>query len=986
MTITNRTPMTIAVRGFAEVPEPRRRGYYPDTIPASPWSLVFDTETTDDERQALRFGVFQLREKDKLKQFGLFYVPDELTKGELAILRRFSVEKGLELMTHRQFLDDVFLGTSYGLGAAYIGLNLPFDISRLAIGHSEAKPSVRKPTGANQARPPTNRSMVGGFSFKFTDDTRKPRIQVKHLNSKCALIRFTVPGKQDNSGSGRRRGVFVADQRGHFIDIRSLASALLSGSWGLSSLGEILDTEHRKLETEEHGKITREYLEYAVGDVQVTWECYCELAKRYAKLGLKARPEKIISEASLGKAYLDEMRVRPWFNVQPDFPRDVIGAVMSSYFGGRAEVHARRIPVPVVYCDFLSMYPTVCVLMKLWSFVIASGIKTRNATPWTRDFLEAVTLEDMRNPDTWRKLTVLVRVQPEADAFPIRAKYDGANRSIGLNLLTSDKPMWFTLADCIASKLLTGKAPKVLEAIAFRPDIPQDGLMPVSVAGNKEYEVHPLETDFLKRLIELRKSVKDRLKTAGTDEREKLQAEQQALKILANSLAYGIFVELNPNTHGRPVLQLVYGSGDESFEVSTETVEEPGKFFNPVMGTLITGAARLMLALTERVGTDHALTWAFCDTDGIALTPETARTTEELVQAANNVRDWFKPLSPYEGSPDILKLEDENYRTLDGKLTSDIEPLYCFAISAKRYALFNQTEDGRIILRKATAHGLGHLMSPYEDSDEANPMPTPVMNLHELGLRRWHADLWQCLVASGISTTPDQLDLSRMIGLDRPAVCRYTATTPDLLHWFDKWNVGKDYAEQVRPFGFMMSYQPKRELGSSEVPRASAPYNRDPVKGAERCFDRESSESIAADQLRSVRQALAMFHVHPESKFDGGNYTDRGFTRRRHVKAIAIEHIGKEANRWEDSFAAGEPLSEEQTYGDSPKAEAERLAVAIEQCRKCNRRELAAKSGVCLREVTRIVTGKVTPTKELLEKLEVGSTLIVRQSTKTTLS
>jgi hypothetical protein len=39
---------------------------------------------------------------------------------------------------------------------------------------------------------------------------------------------------------------------------------------------------------------------------------------------------------------------------------------MSSYFGGRAEVHRRREVVHTVYCDFASMYPTVCTLQGLW--------------------------------------------------------------------------------------------------------------------------------------------------------------------------------------------------------------------------------------------------------------------------------------------------------------------------------------------------------------------------------------------------------------------------------------------------------------------------------------------------------------------------------------------------------------------------------------------------------------------------------------------
>lgn len=961
--------MTVSVRAFTERigAKPPSSRTFGDDPGASAWTLIFDTETTTDQRQALRFGFYQLREHDALRESGAFFNPDEMSKAEITLLRQFAKNRRLELLTVREFLDKVFLGVAYGLGAAYVGFNLPFDLSRLAVGHSSAQPSRN------------NHSMVGGFSFRFSEDRYKPRIQVKHLNSRCSLIRFTLPREaQQTPGAMRRRNIYNADRRGHFIDLRSFASALLSGSWSLKTLADFLRTEHRKLGTEEHGgKLTAEYLEYGWQDVQASWECYVELTRRYRILALRTKPEKIISEASLGKAYLDQMGIRPWTRLQPEFPRRILGAVMSSYYGGRAEVHARRIAVRVMYCDFLSMYPTVCVLMKLWRFVIASGLVTKDATAWTTDFLEAVTVEDLRKPETWRKLTILVRVQPDADVFPVRAKYDGENRSIGLNILSSERPMWFTLADCIASKLLTGKAPEVLEAIAFRPGEPQDGLCSVNIAGNPEYGVDPVADDFFKRTIELRTTVKTRQKKANADENERLESEQQALKICANATSYGIFVELNPNSHSRPVEQLCYGSADDSFEVGTTTVEEPGKFFNPILGTLITGAARLMLALSERVGMDRGLTWAFCDTDGIAFTPAPSTTDEDLIEAVTDVRQWFKPLSPYEGSPDILKLEDENFRLSGDKMTDEHEPLVCFAISAKRYALFNRGNDGSVVLRKATAHGLGHLMAPYDDEHGPTNLPKPVLNLRKLGLKRWHCDLWHCVVTSGLSEAPEQVDLSLLAGMDKPAVSKYAATSTDLLDWFKRYNDGKDYGQQVRPFGFMLSFQPRKELGSGAVPRASAPYDRDPLKGVAACFDRETGESITADRLMTVRESLLRFHLHREAKFLGGDFRERGFTRRRHVRAVAIEHIGKEANRWEDSFAVGEALTEELAYGESPQEADARLKETIETCRKCNRRQLASLSGVCLREVTRVLTGKVNPQTETLGKLEQAAMAIL---------
>src|SRR5208337_4630651 len=74
------------------------------------------------------------------------------------------------------------------------------------------------------------------------------------------------------------------------------------------------------------------------------------------------------------------MKIKPWREVQPDFPPELIGAIISAYFGGRAEVHIRRQITPVVHCDFLSMYPTVCTLMRLWLFVRAKGVAYRDDT------------------------------------------------------------------------------------------------------------------------------------------------------------------------------------------------------------------------------------------------------------------------------------------------------------------------------------------------------------------------------------------------------------------------------------------------------------------------------------------------------------------------------------------------------------------------------------------------------------------------------
>lgn len=202
-------------------------------------------------------------------------------------------------------------------------------------------------------------------------------------------------------------------------------------------------------------------MEYADRDVLTTWECYRELTRRYEALELKSTPvHRIFSEASIGKAYFAEMGIQPWFNVQKDIPTKLLAQILSSYFGGRSEVRIRRELRQVMLCDFLSMYSTVCTLTNLWPYVIGQGMHWRDGTRDVSKILKSWTLEDLRDKSNWRKLVALVQVKPGEDIFPVRAQYDdGADGTIGANYLSSKKGLWFTLADCLAAKLLTGKRP-----------------------------------------------------------------------------------------------------------------------------------------------------------------------------------------------------------------------------------------------------------------------------------------------------------------------------------------------------------------------------------------------------------------------------------------------------------------------------------------------------------------------------------------------
>jgi hypothetical protein len=592
----------------------------PPRIPPSDWILIFDCETRTTPDQRLRFGAYQLRNKGRLFERGAFYEPEVLSAEDLTVLSEVVAEESetsdgerVRLLTRDQFVDQILYGSGRDVGAQIVGFNLPFDISRLAIDHASAR-----------------RSMRGGFSFKLSQKEGRANVAIKHLSQKAALIRFTgeKPEEAENEAAEidpntpHESEVPADPDRGYFVDVKTLAAALTSISHSLASLSELLDVPTKKTDSEEHGgPLTPDYVRYGLRDVQTTWECFDALAQRFASFGLDdTGAYDLYSEASLGKAYLKTMKIARWRDLQPKFPLQMIGQILSAYYGGRAEVHIRRQIVPVIHCDFLSMYPTVCTLMGLWNFVRARGVIYREATQRVRALIETPReelAEQLRHKPIWSQLTALVQVAPNRDLFPIRAKYpDAETTNIGLNELSSEDPIWVTLADVLAAKVLRGHAPTILKAIRFDPKGKQTGLKPVVVAGET---IYPTTQDFYRQLIIHRNKLKEEAKSATGATKAALESDQRAIKILANATSYGIFVELNVEDYKTAKTMIANGAEGQPFKFRSKSFEKPGQYFHPLLGTLITGAARLMLALAERKVEVQGLDWAFCDTDSIAI-------------------------------------------------------------------------------------------------------------------------------------------------------------------------------------------------------------------------------------------------------------------------------------------------------------------------------------------------------------------------------
>ncbi|MBX3564326.1 MAG: hypothetical protein KF730_07090 [Sphingomonas sp.] len=911
--------LVVAIRAYAAptihtyetlTGKPRRKA---SKRAASPWVVIFDTETTSDAAQSLRFGTFQIRHNGERYREGIFYAPDGVNAAELRTLADYADQHGLELLTRDEFAVDILYTFGYRSRGTIVGFNLPFDISRIALRHEPARGDMR-----------------GGFSFTLSEDRFHPNVRVKHLSQSAAFIKFAAPSKQLDGNTDRKHGRKTPFNSGHFLDVKTLAKALLSRSFSLASLCDHLGTKDKKLAAVDFaGPVTPEMVCYAVRDVEATWQCYADLIVRFDRLELEgARPDKILSEASIGKAYLRGMGIRSWQKIQPDFPPQMLANIMGSYFGGRAEVRIRRELRQVIHCDFLSMYPTVCTLMNLWPFVRGEGMAWRDSTDETRALLDGIDIAALQSPEFWPRLTTIVRVLPDADIFPVRASYTPkATPTTGTNLLTGDVPLWLTLAECISSKLLSGKAPKVIEAVTFSAGSAQTDLSAINIQGNAAYRVDPNQADFFKRVIELRNDTKIRRDAATGAEYDRLDTEQNALKIAANSTSYGIFVEVNVEDLPDARMTTVHASTCDRFTFRIDKNERPGPFFHPLLATLICGAARLMLAITEQLVTKQGLDWAFCDTDSMAIARPEPLDPDEFAARVQSVVDWFAELNPYDFDGSILQIEKVN-TALD---KSGPAPLYCWAISAKRYALFNLAEDGTPIMRKISAHGLGHLLAPYDASTPAPNIPLPHSSVLTDGVEHWQHDLWWKIVSAAVSGDPDEIDLHFHDAMVGPAMSQYAATTPELLRWFKGYNQPLKPRDRVKPFNFllamianaidtgegMIAADAKPSRRKIKDCRPVSPYTKDRSRAAELVFDRETGKPVSKDRLATYADALAQYHIHPEAKFLNGNYGDRGTTRRRHIRMTATRHIGKEAHDLERQAYIGLEPSAAPTYGIS---------------------------------------------------------------------
>jgi hypothetical protein len=292
-------------------------------------------------------------------------------------------------------------------------------------------------------------------------------------------------------------------------------------------------------------------------------------------------------------------------------------------------------------------------------FLKAKSIRCIENTLEVQELINNITLEDLKKPATWKKLHSICLIKPDNDVLPFRSRYALKDdhlrgvpqaRTIGINYVTSvdGSAWWWTIQDAIASKLKTGKAPIIEKAITFEPVGVQEGLKEIQIING--ITVKPDE-DIFKKVIEERIRIKKRMGEieASNPEYKKnqewntLNSTQAGLKTIANSGAYGIFLQLNPE----PTEALVDVYGLTHIKSQVDKLEVPGPMFNPIIGIFQTAGARLMLAAVEALLDQHGGYYAGCDTDSMFVSP----------QHAQMIQDFFQPLNPYDVDVPVFKID-----------------------------------------------------------------------------------------------------------------------------------------------------------------------------------------------------------------------------------------------------------------------------------------------------------------------------------------
>src|SRR5208282_1510790 len=235
---------------------------WPDTV------IAFDTESRITVDQSLTFGVWRLcksvEQKYEIIEEGIFHA-DDLSAKDIKILETYmetavpdvrSFPPRFPLYSRSKFMKKVFWPALKKHGAMICGLNLPYDLSRLAQDWKEGNKGEW--------------SLIMAQYADGNENCNYPRILITPIDSKKAIIKLWRPWKKvqhEWKDAGRKI---------HFLDLRTLLWALYNKSHSLKSACDNKTgpfKEQNLPQKDEHdptGKVTPDEIEHCRQDVRCT--------------------------------------------------------------------------------------------------------------------------------------------------------------------------------------------------------------------------------------------------------------------------------------------------------------------------------------------------------------------------------------------------------------------------------------------------------------------------------------------------------------------------------------------------------------------------------------------------------------------------------------------------------------------------------------------------------------------------------------------
>ena len=681
------------------------------------------------------------------------------------------------------------------------------------------------------------------FSLLFSKNLHYPRLQLTHATSILSFIQWANTFHKSKNF------------RGNFLDLRVLSNTLTDKKHTLQSACKSFDVSYQKIQ----GKKFDSLIQQCLHDVKSITQLYKNTKTEYDSYKLDLPITRAYTPASIAKSIFNQINIKSFLEQNKDFSKELSGYCAASYFGGRTECKIRKTPTLVDELDFRSMYPTVSVLQNLWRDSIAEKIQHKDTIQETIRFVDSIKLKDISNPEIWTKLQTIVLVEPDGDALPIRSQFGQKYAwNIGVCEASGKIILSYTMADIVFSKLVMGKTPKIIKAFSFYPVGVQQGLKPIEIHGIK---FDPYSQDLFKELVEHRQKLKDTRDTFSQDNPKYAYYDrlQNVIKIITNAVSYGIFFEIGTATESKPVELDVYGL--THFSQKKRTMETPKQFFNPVVAPFITSASRLLLGSTEIILKNHGATHAYCDTDSMFVPP---RYTKEI-------QEFFQPLNPYSFDLPLFKLERSKW---------------FYGISTKRYCLFEFGKDGEIVIddEKFSGHGLGHLLNPFGKSNED-----------------WYKIVWQDIVELHYGTlTWDEFYEKYE---NKYAIQKLIISSPDTLRIISKFNEGKEYHKQIKPYNqVLLGFSNRIDDSTGKQIKPFAPYCEPKIAVFDSFvdFNNKNNKLCGSEYWKPFSDVVFDYLREPESKLEG----DTGILKRKKITIDKVIHIGKESNNLEyaDSF------------------------------------------------------------------------------------